>query len=198
VSLDVIEGLHLLVDEVEDTGRSNGSGKSTLWEAASYALYGLTSKGVKGEDVMSRPRKRGKSCTVTLWFDSARGELRVTRKQTASGSKLEAEFGDHVESGREPEVRKWIADTLGVGYDFFRQMVYYSQEKAAFFADMNDADRKQLLGTLLGLSWYEDAEEQAKTRYKASQQLVEDRTSSRREFEIRLEETVKRKRSFVT
>jgi DNA repair exonuclease SbcCD ATPase subunit len=195
VSLDVIEGLHLLVGEVGDTGRSNGSGKSTLWEAASYALYGLTSKGVKGEDVMSRPRKRGKSCTVTLRFDSARGELRVTRKQTASGSKLEAEFGDHVESGREPEVRKWIADTLGVGYDFFRQMVYYSQEKAAFFADMNDADRKQLLGTLLGLSWYEDAEEQAKTRYKASQQLVEDRTSSRREFEIRLEETVKRKRS---
>lgn len=169
---DVDAGLHMVIGEIADSeGRSNGAGKSTLFEAISWAIYGRTSKGVRGASVMKRDRKRGKACTVTLVFGSPRGELRIERKQTATGSTLDAWLGDHHEHGRVPDVQDWITGTIGVDYEFFQQMVYFSQEQAQFFSEMGDADRKRILGTLLGTRWYEAAAAEAKNRRDVAQEL---------------------------
>lgn len=163
VSYDFNSGLHMVLGEVEDKpGRSNGAGKTTLFELISWILYGRTSKGVKGSSVMKRDRKKNKACRGTIVFSSPDGELKIERTQKAKGSTLDAWFGDHHETGRVPDTQEWIVNTLGVDYDFFVQMVYFSQEQAEFFSEMGDADRKRILGTLLGTRWYESAEKEAK------------------------------------
>ena len=171
---DVDSGLHMVIGDIMGgEGRSNGAGKTTLFEGISWVIYGRTSKGVRGASVMKRNRKRGKACKGSVVLTSPKGELRIERVQKASGSSLEAWLGDHHEEGRVPEVQAWIADTLGVGYEFFQQMVYFSQEQAEFFSEMGDADRKKILGTLLGTRWYESAEQEAKTQRDAAKDLLD-------------------------
>lgn len=170
---DIDSGLHMVIGDIMGgEGRSNGAGKTTLFEGISWVIYGRTSKGVRGASVMKRDRKRGKLCKGVVVLTSPKGELRIERVQKASGSTLEAWFGDHHEEGRVPEVQAWIAETLGVGYEFFQQMVYFSQEQAEFFSEMGDADRKKILGTLLGTRWYEAAEQEAKDCRDATRELL--------------------------
>ena len=170
---DIESGLHMVIGDVAGVdGRSNGAGKTTLFEGISWVIYGRTSKGVRGSSVMKRNRKRGKAClgVVTLVTPEG-GELKIIRTQKANGSTLEAWFGDTHEEGRVPQVQEWITDTLGVDYEFFQQMVYFSQEQAEFFSEMGDADRKRILGTLLGTRWYEAAEKEAKSQRDAARDL---------------------------
>ncbi len=171
---DVDAGLHMVIGEVMGVdGRSNGAGKTTLFEGISWVIYGRTSKGVKGASVMKRDRKRGKACKGVVVLASPNGELRIERTQKANGSSLEAWFGDHHEHGGVPDVQDWITSTLGVDYDFFQQMVYFSQEQAQFFSEMGDADRKRILGTLLGTRWYEAAEKEAKAQRDAARETID-------------------------
>lgn len=181
VEYDVESGMHMVLGEIVGSdGRSNGAGKTTLFEGMSWAIYGRTSKGTRGSSVMRRNRKRGKACKATIVLDSPNGELKIERKQTASKSTLEAWVGDHHEHGGVPDVQDWIVGTLGVDYDFFQQMVYFSQEQAKFFSDMGDADRKRILGTLLGTRWYEAAEAEAKLQRGAAQDLLDTATTDLR------------------
>jgi len=186
---DVQSGLHMVLGEVADQpGRSNGAGKTTMFEAISWVIYGRTSKGVKGAAVMKRDRKRGKKCSGTIVMSSERGELKITRVQKAGGSTLEAWLGDHHESGRVPDTQEWIINTLGVDYDFFCQMVYFSQEQAEFFSQMGDADRKRILGTLLGTRWYEAAEKEAKTcRESVDTEIGENKSETAHEERVLLD-----------
>lgn len=173
VEYDVDSGLHMVIGDIaESEGRSNGAGKTTLFEGISWVIYGRTSKGVRGASVMKRDRKRGKACQGTVVLTSPNGELRIKRVQKASSSILEAWFGDHHAEGRVPDVQAWIIETIGVDYEFFQQMVYFSQEQAEFFSEMGDADRKKILGTLLGTRWYEAAEQEAKTQRDAAKDLL--------------------------
>ena len=45
----------------------NGKGKTTLFESVPYTFYGVTSKGIEGDDVINKKVK--KNCRTCVYFD---------------------------------------------------------------------------------------------------------------------------------
>lgn len=172
-------GVHMVLGEFEGKdGKSNGSGKSSLFEGMSWVLYGQTSKGEKGMSIVRRNLGRGGKASGTVTLSSpTRGDLTIERTQSKSAHTLVATLhgaggGENVESGDVRVVQAYIDKILGVSFEFFTQLVYFSQESVEFFSGMGDADKKKLLGVLLGLSWYDQAAELAKKeRDRLNEQL---------------------------
>jgi DNA repair exonuclease SbcCD ATPase subunit len=149
-----------------------------LFEGISWALYGQTSKGEKGMAIVRRNLGRGGSAKGRVVLQSpTRGTLTIERTQSKSAHTLVATLSgidcvDHVESGDVRVVQAYVDKILGVSFEFFTQLVYFSQESVEFFSGMGDADKKKLLGVLLGLSWYDAAADIAKKeRDRLNEQL---------------------------
>lgn len=173
-SFTVGEGLCLVVGENgEREDRSNGAGKSSLFEAISWCLYGVTSKGERGAALLRRGSPKGSKCVVevTLRRTSA-DRLKVTRTQTSTSSSLRVEGCGRILDGDMRVTQKELIGMLGVDSEFFNQMVYYSQEGVEFFSSLGDAAKKDLLGNLLGIQWYQDALEVAKKKCAAVTEML--------------------------
>ncbi len=140
----------------------NGSGKSSLWNALAWNLYGLTTK--KEDDVLRRKSPRGAKCEVVVTLQRGADKLRVTRTKTKKTTSLVLNINGENLIGSKDDVQERLVSELGVSREFFNQMIYFSQETVAFFSSMGDADRKRLLGTIVGSKWYEDAQEIAKAK----------------------------------
>lgn len=180
-------GMYIVLGEyAERPGKSNAAGKTTLFEGVSWALYGQTSKGERGSGLMRRQTtKRKKTCKVRVSFTSPRGELIVERTQTTTKSTLTAWFAGKEISGRIPDTQKWLVETLGTPYDFFGHMVYFGQDTAEFFSELGDAGKKEILGTLLGLGWYDEALKSARVKVAEIEGKLETTQTERRDVGVR-------------
>lgn len=65
-SVDLREGVNIVLGHDKDKDRSNGAGKTSFLEAIPYALFGQTSKGVALPKIINW--KNGKQCEVKLHF----------------------------------------------------------------------------------------------------------------------------------
>ncbi|MEK7353043.1 MAG: SMC family ATPase [Chloroflexota bacterium] len=161
----------------------NGSGKSALIEAMTWALWGKT-RAKSDDDLIHQGQNE-----MEVEFDFSVGQetYRVIRKHTrpkrqrgsgqssldlliASPSQGKDDF--KVLSGtaiRETEQK--IRDTLHMDYKTFNNSAYLSQGHADEFTIATAAERKQVLTDILGLSLYDQLEEQAKEL--AKQQEIE-------------------------
>ena len=157
----------------------NGSGKSALIEAMTWALWGET-RAKSDDDLIHQGQDE-----MEVEFDFSVGQetYRVIRKHTrpkrqrGSGQSsldlLIASNGDFkVLSGtaiRETEQK--IRDILHMDYKTFNNSAYLSQGHADEFTIATAAERKQVLTDILGLSLYDQLEEQA--REQAKKQEIE-------------------------
>jgi exonuclease SbcC len=152
----------------------NGNGKSALIDALTWALWGKT-RAKSDDDLIhsgqtemevefdfavgqqpyriirkhSKPKRRGSSGRTILEF------------QIATGDGCRSIGGDSI-----TQTQQKIIDTLHMDYATFINSAFLRQGHADEFTNQPPTKRKEVLGNILGLSIYDELEEQAKDRAK--------------------------------
>ena len=166
----VLEGTTLVTGQSRDF-TSNGAGKSTIFEAMYWCLFGKTTKGVAAEEVI---RDGAKICTVRLIIDLGGKALTIERVRDVDGVKVTAHLdGVAIEGASTIAVTRKVCARLGLTPEIFRALGYYSQEKVFLFSRATDAERKEVLSDLVGLSVLQTASAGAGSEYADITQRVE-------------------------
>lgn len=169
----------------------NGHGKSALLDAITWALWGKAR--AKHDDELIHLGQR----EMEVEFEFALGEnhYRVIRKRDSHGRgqsslELQVRDGELFRPLTEPTIRQTqdrINSILRMNYETFINSAFLLQGRADEFTTKPPAERKRILGDILGLSLYDQYEELAKERAKARQSEVEQITAQIREMERELE-----------
>ncbi len=174
----------------------NGAGKSALLDAITWAVWGKARARrddeliYLGEDEMS----------VELTFDLGPQTYRVLRRrksgkrgsslldfqvQETSPSMVGAEGGEarwrSISEGTIRDTQAKIERVLRLDYDTFVNSAFLRQGRADEFTVKTPAERKRVLGDILGLDRWAEYEERVKARLRAIESEV-------RAVELRLEE----------
>ncbi len=150
----------------------NGSGKSALIDAITWALWGQTRAGARNHDSLVHSQQN--EMQVEFDFKVGAQLYRVIRKhakpkrrQASGPSSLDLFL--ITESGLKPisgdrikETEDKIKEILHMDYDTFVNSAYLRQGHADQFTIADSTDRKKVLANILGLSRYDELEEQAK------------------------------------
>ncbi len=173
-------GIHLVC-----LAGGNGHGKSALLDAMTWALWGKAR--ARHDDELIH---MGQS-EMEVEFEFALGDnrYRVIRKRDSKGrgrSALEFQIldNDRYRSITESTLRATqarIVDTLRMDYDTFINSAFLLQGRADEFTIKTPAERKRVLGEILGLGIYDQFEERARDRARA-------KDVERREIEASLHE----------
>lgn len=168
--LPVEDGVNLVLGDSRDFD-SNGAGKSTLFEAVYWALFGTTTKGVTASDVI-RWGSEG-AATVTLEFRAPHQTASITRTRKPNATTIYAEVdGEEIVGASATEISDTFCESvLGVTPKIFQALAYYSQERITLFSRATDAERKNMLADLAGLSGYQEAATAAGERIRDVEEI---------------------------
>ena len=184
------KGISVIVGE-------NGAGKSTILEAISFALF----KQHTGKKIDDLVRNNADSMSVELEFTSNGGQYKIVREKKSnlksSIYKKTSLDGDyvHICTG-DKEVSNEIRQILDIDSDLFLNAIYIRQGEIAELVDKTPAEKKELIGKLLGIdslekSWrnllpfindYENELSELKGKLYNSDKLVEDLEKKRNEM----------------
>ena len=164
----------------------NGHGKSALLDAITWALWG-ESRANRQEDLVYQGESE---MQVDLEFQAGGDLYRVSRRHARSArgrqgsTVLELQYIS--EDGPRPvtgnsvrETESKIKDLLHMDYDTFVNSAFILQGQADLFTKNTPSKRKEVLGEVLDLSWYDRLAEKA--RGEAREQ---ERTAERLDAEI--------------
>ncbi len=185
------KGISVIVGE-------NGAGKSTILEAISFALF----KQHTGKKIDELVRNNAESMSIELEFNSNGREYKVIRekKSNLKSSLFKKTSPDsgyvHICTG-DREVASEIRQILDIDSDLFLNAIYIRQGEIAELVDKTPAEKKQLIGKLLGLdslekSWknllpfindYENQLAEIKGKLYNSDQLHEEYDKKRLELD---------------
>ena len=146
----------------------NGHGKSALLDAITWALWGKA-RGSSHSDLLHHGRT---DMHVDLEFQATGSHYRVIRRfRSPRGSDLQLQMkgpaGFHTITGnsiRESQFK--INRIIGMDYDTFINSAFLIQGRADEFTNKTPAERKEVLGKILGLERFNDL--QRRSRDKAS------------------------------
>lgn len=130
----------------------NGSGKSTLLEAVNFALFKNSRRGYSLDALIRRGASLAK---VSLVFHERGRRYRVERRRVpgrAAGSSLyELRDGDELLIARgEVQVTREIERILGMNSEVFTSAIYIRQGEIDALLSFEPAEKKKLIGKLLG------------------------------------------------
>ena len=184
-SLD-FSGIHLAC-----LAGDNGHGKSALLDAITWALWGKA-RAKRDNELIHLGQSE-----MEVDFEFALGEnhYRVIRKRDSRGRgqsslELQVRDGDLFRPLTEPTMRQTqarINRILRMDYDTFINSAFLLQGRADEFTTKPPAERKRILGEILGLSLYDQYEERAKQRARAREVEAEQIAARIREMERELE-----------
>lgn len=151
----------------------NGAGKSSLLDAIMWCLYGQGTKG--GPRELDNYVTRGETeCRVELDFRLAGQTYRVIRGRNVARNKSTLEFYLHDGDEWRPLSGKTIGETQAT-IDAVLRMDYRSLTASALTlqgqadaltADMTDAERKEVLGRILGLDIWDQMQERVREKIR--------------------------------
>lgn len=148
---------------------SNGAGKSTLFEAVFWLLFGRTTKGLTGDEVI---RWGADVARVRGTFEFADGGSLVVTRCRGDGSDLIVEDASGVwEAPSVTAMTEKLTRFLGLTPELFQALGYFSQERMLLFASASDGERKEMLADLIGLAAYQEASAAAQTLLTATERL---------------------------
>ena len=164
----------------------NGQGKSALLDAVTWAIWGearKTSGAQKPDEDLIRVGTR--DMEVELVFDLEHTRYRVTRTyhRSASGKTskpgLEFHLFDPESSDYRPLTAGSVRDTqaliharVGIDYETFINSAFLLQGRSDEFTKKKPAERKEILGRILGLDRYERLAQRASRRYSEAREHV--------------------------
>lgn len=134
----------------------NGVGKTMLLECLPFTIHGVTSKGMKGDDVVNN--KVGKNCHTWVKFNDGNSEYKVDRYQKYSryGGNTVHLFRDDMSKpilNGHKEVSPFIDKIVGP-WKLLSNTLMFGQKVKDFFTDLGDADKRLIFRKLQGLDIY--------------------------------------------
>lgn len=150
----------------------NGAGKSSILDAILFALYGKTERADGADDLV---RRGTQDMNVELTFMLNGQQYRVTRVRSLTGrGKSVMELSVWGDGGWQPMTGKTIRETeaalqalLRMDYKTFISSVMILQGRADEFTRATPAERKTILGQILGLDIYDTLQEAARLRARS-------------------------------
>lgn len=162
----------------------NGIGKTMSIEALPYTLYGVTSKGVRGEDLINN--SVGKNCKTWVKFLINENKYLVTRYQKYSkfGTTVILNVnGVDTKSGHRevvPEIERLVCSQKT-----FMNTLFFGQKTKDFFTDLVDSDKKEIFRKILGLEQYTEFYKETDKRLKElNNEISELQTNKKVKIEI--------------
>ncbi len=135
----------------------NGAGKSSILEAISFALFKQHS-GKKIDQLITMGQTK---MSVELEFVSNGRKYRVFRQRSKNVSKAKIEILEgrafHPLSSGDKQVTDEVQGLLEMDGDLFLNAVYVRQGEIANLVDKTPAEKKQVIGKLLGIESLEKA-----------------------------------------
>lgn len=133
----------------------NGSGKTTIFDIIPWVLYGITSKGLRGDSVVNKTI--GKDCSGFVTFKINQDIYKVERyvKHTKHGDTvlISKNDGKPYKKGQKeilPEIERLFVPT-----SLFFNTLFFSQKVKDFFTDLTDSDKKTIFRKVLQTDEYE-------------------------------------------
>jgi DNA repair protein SbcC/Rad50 len=177
----------------------NGAGKSSLLDAITWALFG---QARKRDETIINNHPAVKAAQVTLDFDYEGNRYRVQRTNPR-GKTAAVEFFVWSRAEGEGcwkpltertlrETDQKIEATLRMNFDTFTNASFFLQGKADQFATARPADRKRILGNILGLEIWETYREAANLRRREIENDVKALEGRLTEIENELEQEPQR------
>ena len=157
------DGIHLAC-----LAGANGHGKSALLDAMTWALWGKA-RTRRDDDMIHLGESE---MEVEFTFSLGGNVYRVLRKRDSSGRgrtilDLQVQHDGDFRSMAEPGVRatqEAIIRLLRMDYETFTNSAFLLQGQADAFTTRTPAERKQVLGEILGLGLYDEYEQRAKEK----------------------------------
>ncbi|MCL7453385.1 MAG: SMC family ATPase [Anaerolineae bacterium] len=167
------DGIHLAC-----LAGANGHGKSALLDAITWALWGKA-RAKRDDELIHMGESE---MEVEFIFDLGGNAYRVLRKRDSTGRgrtildlqvQHDGDFHSIAESGVRA-TQEAIIRLLRMDYETFTNSAFLVQGKADAFTTRTPAERKQVLGEILGLGIYDEYEQRAKEKVKEKdRQLAE-------------------------
>ena len=132
----------------------NGIGKTMSLDAFSYTLYGITSKGARGDDVVNNIIE--KNCHTWVDFKDGNDKYSVNRYHKHSkfrNTVLLSKNGEEPYKKGQKEVLPEI-ERLILPRQLFMNTIMFAQKVKDFFTDLGDADKKEIFRKVLRLEDY--------------------------------------------
>jgi DNA repair exonuclease SbcCD ATPase subunit len=148
--------------------KSNGAGKTSVFEIIPVTLYGKTTKGISGDEVVNRFQKR--DCISWVEFRLGPDIYKATayRKHKEFGNDVHfvKNGAEDLRGDTAAETRKKIEALIGMSFDLFVNSVYLPQEKVKPFAAMTDKELKTIFADVLSMEVWQLACENVRGRMK--------------------------------
>ncbi len=132
----------------------NGVGKTMALDAISYTLYGITSKGARGDDVVNNVVE--KNCHTWLHFKVGNDAYKLDRyhKYARLGNTvILSRNGVDIKKGQKevlPEIERLIRPRK-----LFMNTIMFGQKIKDFFTDLPDSEKKEIFRKVLPLDEYQ-------------------------------------------
>ncbi len=146
---------------------SNGAGKSSILEAFTYSLYGRTTRGLRGDDIIHNIPKKNMKIFLDIEDDDGT-KYRIARYRKHSTNKNKSLIfrnGKDITPKSEADVNSYIANLLQADYLTFTSSLLYSQESFKF-TSATDAEMKSTFDLMLGLDVFSKCLDITKTLLK--------------------------------
>jgi len=161
LDFEIGTGITAIVGENRDNpgSRSNGAGKTGFIDAISWALFGETTRGLSGDDVINDALKKGTRGEVE--FSDGTKVIRYRKYPKLKNSVVIIRNGEESQFDRMKDAQDQIELLLGVDWLAFRQSVLFGQD-AVRFLGLPDAEKKAVIERILGVSAFDQAAELAR------------------------------------
>jgi exonuclease SbcC len=163
-------GLHLAV-----LSGANGNGKSALLDSMTWALWG-EARGKYEDDRITHDQS---TMLVDFEFEVDGDRFQVIRKRTRGKASGNVDFFHLTDGGSIAltggtitETQKEITRQLRMDYDTFVNSAFIAQGRSDEFTRKRPAERKEVLGKVLGLERYEELATRANDRRKEAVALL--------------------------
>lgn len=162
------------VNAGDSSAASNGAGKSTLMNSLMWCIYGETSHGVKGDDVLSTGHEKNCRVKVTIEDEGKRYAIIRHRKHKEFKNRLivRGEDGD-MTKGKYSLTQEFVERLIGASKEVFMASIYASQEAMPDLPGMSDKNLKTIVEEAAGVDRLTKAYAIARERANAAAARME-------------------------
>ena len=162
------------VNAGDSSAASNGAGKSTLMNSLMWCIYGETSHGVKGDDVLSTGHEKNCRVKVTIEDEGKRYAIIRHRKHKEFKNRLivRGEDGD-MTKGKDSLTQEFVERLIGASKEVFMASIYASQEAMPDLPGMSDKNLKTIVEEAAGVDRLTKAYAIARERANAAAARIE-------------------------
>jgi DNA repair exonuclease SbcCD ATPase subunit len=168
--LEVKKGFNLIEGSGGDFS-SNGSGKTSLLESVYWCLFGETTKGLTGDDVIRKYPQKQKDCKVSLELEEGLDVIIIHRSRKDG---LSVCINDKVvtEGMKLKESQEYLEQLFGFDKTIFSSSVFFSQESTLLLTKLGNADKNSIITSLLGFNQYDDLGIRVEAKLQANEALI--------------------------